>query len=524
MKKFFNILLCSILTIVIGNTLVSCNEDPIELGGGIVGGDAEGNVTSLDVIAFNTHFDSLRADQKILQNAILGAYEEPVFGRTKAKLYSQFRMATTNPSFGESPLVDSVHLFIPVYYNSTNDSVVIDTVNLSNPGVKAIDSDTILIKKTYQVDSIYGNKNATLRLNVRELNTMLYSDSSYYSNPTLRPQDNFNVHSTILGSAELSSKVVNVAKKVNTGASNMYEEVVGYKIALDPNFFQQKIIANEKTGLLGDYATFIRRVLNGLELSVEENNGFLFSFNPNGMVVNMHYSYGSSTERATSTLSFNSNNIWGTIGANVQVNQIENSNKGAAFLSNLNSPDRVNGSQRLFLNGSDGTRANVRFINEQINELKRKKEAENWTIIGAKLKFYVDDSYNLPKPNFIMAWNNYKKEGNYVNELYADVLEFYNAYPLNVHFNPALQEDKFYTIDITKHIKKMIEKDEVFEDQEMVVTLGNFLMGTSDASTIFSTSPFYRNTIANPYRVVLHGNASADVEKKLKLQIYYTKK
>ncbi|MBF0597718.1 DUF4270 domain-containing protein [Faecalibacter rhinopitheci] len=530
MKKIFNILMTSVLTLAIGSTIVACEDETLGLGSGLVSGDAEGNVTSLDVIAFNTYYDSLRADQKVLQNAILGAYEEPIFGNTKAKLISQFRLTSLSPSFGNNPQTDSVHLFIPVYYNSTKDSVKTDTLNLSKPGVKAEDSDTILIRKTYKVDSIYGNRNASLRLNVRDINTVLYLDSAYYSNPKLRPQDQINTNSTVLGSASIGGKVQNITIKQKVATTNIYEEPVGYKIALDKNYFQDKIIKNEKTGNLDDYASFIRRVIQGFDLSVEENNGFLFTFNPNLMKIRMYYSNDNTTadnkvERKSNNLEFNSNNIWATSGgSNVQINQIENTNKSSLVMNNINNPDRVNGSSRLFLNGSDGTRVNLRFIEDQINDLKSKKASENWTIIGAKLQFHIDEAYNFPKPDYIMGWNNYKKDGKYVNELYSDMLDFYNSYPLNVHFNPIIGDNKYYTLDITKHLKKMVESGEVFEDQEMIVTLGNFLMSPTDASTIFSSSPFYTNRIANPYRIVLHGNATENADKKLKLLVYYTKK
>ena len=529
MKKIFNILLSSALTVAIGSTIVSCEDETLGLGSGLVGSDTEGNVVSYDVIAYNSYYDSLKADQRVLQNAILGAYNEPVFGKTVANFTSQFRLNTLSPSFGKNPTVDSVHLFIPVYYNSTADSISVDTLNITKPGVKPTSEDKILIRKTYKVDSIYGDRNATMRLNVRDINSVLYYDSTYYSNPRHRAQDRIDVNPTILGSKVIGSKVQNITIKEYSGTSNTYEEKVGYKISLDKNYFQSKIINNEKTGLLSDYATFIRRVIQGINISVEEQNGFLFAFNPNNMSIKMYYSNDSSTEgeRNSTNMEFSFSNVWAsTTGYNVQVNQIENSDKGSAFMNNLNDPNKkTQGSARLFLNGSDGTRVNVKLIEDQINQLKTNVSANNWVIIGAKLQFHIDESYNFPKPSFIMAWNNYLSEGKYVNKLYDDVLSFYNAYPSNVHFNPKLgKDDKFYTLDITKHIKKMVESGEEFKDQEMIVTMGNFLMGTSDTSTIFSTNPFFRNTIANPYRIVLHGNNSENVEKKLKLLVYYTKK
>ena len=527
MKKIFNILVASVLTLTVGTSVVSCNEDPIGLGGGLVGGDASGYVDSLDVIAYNSRFDSIRSDQRFLQNALLGAYEEPVFGRTQASFISQLRLNALSPSFGKNPSVDSVHLFIPVYYNTSSDSVRVDTVNLSKPGVKPEDSDTIMIRKSYRVDSIYGNRNATMTLNVRDINSVLYSDKAYYSNPSLG-EEQISINPTILGSATIGSRVQNITIKQKVSTSNIYDEAIGYKITLDKNYFKEKILDNEKTGMLDDYATFIRRVIQGFQFSVDENNGFLFAFNPNNIQLKMYYSSegeDANAERSKSNVSFNFYNLWNpTSGSNVQVSQLVNSNQGADFVRNYTSPNKVEGESKLFLNGADGTRVHVKFIQDQLNALRTKKEAEDLTFIGAKLEFHIDESYNFPKPGFIMGWNNYKKEGKVVDELFADVLQFYNAYPNNVHFNPIIGSKKYYTIDITKHFKRMLEKNEVFEDQEMVVALGNFLMGVNDASTIFSTSPFYRNTVANPYRVVLHGNNIEDQSKKLKLKVYYTKK
>lgn len=528
MKKILNYLIGSALALTFGSTIVACEEEPIGLGGSIVGQDAEGNVTSLDVIAYNTHNDSLRADQRMLQNALLGAYEEPIFGRTKARLISQLRLSSTNPSFGTNSTVDSVHLFIPVYYNSSNDSVKADTINLSNPGKKAEDNDTIMIRKVYKVDSIYGNKNAKMRLNVRDISTVLYSDSTYYSNPNLRNRDNIGINPAVIGSLELGNTVENITIKQKVGSANIYEERIGYKISLDKNYFTEKILNNEKNGLLGDNAIFINKVIKGFEFSVEENNGFLFAFNPNQIELKMYYSFDNSDkekDRLNSTFNFSFDNVWSSMGGNnVQINQIENTNKGSEFINNLSSIHQTEGSKRLYLNGSDGTLINVKFIADQINSLKTKKEAENWTIIGAKLQFHIDESYNFQKPPFLMAWNNYKQEGKVLDKLFADVLEYYNSYPLSVHFNPQIGDNKFYTIDITKHLKKMIEKNENFDEQIMKVAMGNFLMSNTDASTIFSSSPFYRNTIANPYRIVLHGNQSENTDKKLKLLVYYTKK
>ncbi len=526
MKKIFNILVASIIMMAAGNTLTSC-EDEIGLGSGLVGGDAEGNVTSYDVLAYNTYTDSIRSDQKVLQNALLGVYEDNVFGKTNASFVTQLRLNTTTPSFGTNARVDSVNLIIPVYTISDSDSVVTDTINLSKPGIKPEDTDTILISKTYKVDSIYGNRNASMKINVREINTVLYTDQIYYSKSASGAEDYIDVAPTILGSATVGDKVRNITIKQKNSDSEIYTESVGYKISLSKEYFQEKIINNQNTGGLSDYATFLRNVIKGFHFSAEDQ-GFLFAFNPSNLELKMYYSYDSTTDASTrenSTSTFNLTSFWAsTQGPNVQVAQLEHSGKSGEFLNNLNPSYKTTGSPRLYLNGADGTRINVKFPEDQIARLKQDAQTNNWTIIGAKLKFYIDESYNFPKPGFILAWNEYEDEGTKVNALYSDLINYYNAYPNTVHFNPFVGNNDYYTIDISLHIKDMIEKGKVFLDQDMIVTMGNFLLSTSDYSTLYSTNPLYRNTISNPGRVVLHGNASENVDKKLKLLVYYANK
>jgi hypothetical protein len=65
--------------------------------------------------------DSLRTDelQLPLGGVVMGSYWDPIFGKTYASLYTQVRPVTVNPSFGTSPVVDSVVLSIvydPTYY------------------------------------------------------------------------------------------------------------------------------------------------------------------------------------------------------------------------------------------------------------------------------------------------------------------------------------------------------------------------------------------------------------------------
>ncbi len=535
MKKFLNVLTVLTALLVGTNLLVSCDNDPLEIGDELVGGGASGSSIEYDVVAYNTTTDTILSNQRVLQNAILGAYDEPVFGKNKARFYTQVRLASTLPSIGNNAVVDSVVLRIPVYYKTT--AVSQDTIKLfTAPEDDVTKKDTILYRNVYELDSIYGNKNSTMTLNVREFTNMLLYDSLYYSNNSKRSQDNINVNSTILGTSTLSNKVTQNTIKVEDETTNYFEESVAYKVFLDKEFFQQKIIANRGNGNLGDNATFIRNVLRGLELSIEDENGFYFQFNPNAIELKMYYTQDNTStaenapKRIQTSYDFSFSNLWTTTsgGYTVQLNQFDY-NRSSEFENAIRNPNMTDGASRLYLNGMDGTLVNVLFKQESLNDLKEKVKNNNWIIIGAKLLFNVDDSYTTiaQKPPYLFAWNNYKDDGKWVNKLYSDISRasaFTNAYPTSVHFNPMYNYTKNngqYEINITDHLKNMIERDATFEDQKMIVGLGNFLLSSS---LIYNESPYYNNRVSSPQRLVLHGNQSSDPNKKLKLLVYYTQK
>lgn len=116
--KFFLILLVSISI-----SITSCDESSV------VGLDVQpaNDLLSVDyqdtttLITKTISVDSLRTDETLIitADALLGIYQDPVFGKTTASLYTQLRLPTNNPLFGTNPLIDSVVLSLvydPAYY------------------------------------------------------------------------------------------------------------------------------------------------------------------------------------------------------------------------------------------------------------------------------------------------------------------------------------------------------------------------------------------------------------------------
>lgn len=116
--KFFLILLISISI-----SITSCDESSVvgldvQPANDLLSTDYQDTTT---LITKTVSVDSLRTDETLIitADALLGIYQDPVFGKATASLYTQLRLPTNNPLFGTSPVIDSVVLSLvydPPYY------------------------------------------------------------------------------------------------------------------------------------------------------------------------------------------------------------------------------------------------------------------------------------------------------------------------------------------------------------------------------------------------------------------------
>ncbi|MGI8893536.1 MAG: DUF4270 family protein, partial [Bacteroidia bacterium] len=91
-------------------------------------------VDTLTLITYPLKEDSIRTDGRVmLFNNLLGSYSDPVFGPTNASFYSQFRLTSSNITFGDSPQVDSIVLSLAYagYYGDTTTSQTISVYKMT---------------------------------------------------------------------------------------------------------------------------------------------------------------------------------------------------------------------------------------------------------------------------------------------------------------------------------------------------------------------------------------------------------
>ncbi|MBL4655505.1 MAG: DUF4270 family protein, partial [Bacteroidia bacterium] len=102
--------------------------------------------TTIRVDAFTIREDSLRTDE--LSRNLIGSYNDPVFGQSVASIYTQFRLTSSNLTFGDNPTLDSIVLVL-------------------------------------DYSGFYGDASAAMNIEVYEVTEDFYKDSTYYSNKKL---------------------------------------------------------------------------------------------------------------------------------------------------------------------------------------------------------------------------------------------------------------------------------------------------------------------------------------------------
>jgi hypothetical protein len=118
-------LIISVCTVVL---MTSCNNSSI-IGLNVQPNNIQLNVNFIDTTTLITKTvltESIETDQLVTQNitsdALIGTYLDPVFGKTNASLYTQLRLYSFNPSFGNNPHIDAVILSLvydSAYYGQT---------------------------------------------------------------------------------------------------------------------------------------------------------------------------------------------------------------------------------------------------------------------------------------------------------------------------------------------------------------------------------------------------------------------
>ncbi len=524
-KNTLPTLMAIIFTII---SLVSCQEDFSTLGSDVIGGQ-DITITlnsSSTVISYSNKLGSVRADR--LPAYQLGTYNDPVYGKSKLEFVGQVNLRTPDPDFGFESVLDSVILYIPYFAEGTEVDEVI----------------------TYEIDSVYGSD---------PINIKVY-ESNYYLrdyDPSTGLQERQKYYSS-LGSvfdtpSNLGPLIYEITDFIPNNQGYLIEspdgddddtdpdeniEPPGLRVSLPLEFFEEKIMDKEGSTELMNNNNF-KEYFRGLYFEVDDlgTDGNLFLFEINDAIVYMKYTYqetapedGVDAERLSGVFALVFTDT------NINVNLIDNQ-LTPSIDSELDDVDTVNGEATLYVRGGEGILTTINLFGEDgpdegdIADELDVMILEEWLINDANLIIYVDQDKVVggeAEPERLIIYD----------AVNAQVLADYGLDPtisdlpgvalsghLGILDRGSDENGDFYKIRITHHISNLVHRDSTNNPLALIVTQ-NVLSGGFrgvEYPEAAGIEMIPTGSVVSHEGTILHGSNSAIEEKRLKLQIYYTK-
>lgn len=478
---------------VLGSALLyNCEPEADSLGEQLfLGGAAEGNVTSYPLVAYNiNNNDSIRSDAGRLYSiinttgtstgvAVIGAFSEGQFGMQKASFISQLRMSSDNFDFGKNPKVDSVVLVMKPAFVA--DSVKASGAKDENVLIGTVSTPVSTEVKTYPVNYNVkygktklgaGGTNTLLHVNVDEITTFLDgNDNNFkYSNATVGT-------GTALGSAVFDGNVKSYTVTKKSDNSALFTADAGFRVRLDNDFFQAKILDKSGKPELQDAANFTR-YFKGIKLSVTETDGYLLRFSPDDMEVVMYYTNekndNGTITRPQSTFKLL---LKGGLG-NARIGKYEYDRTGSAWADARLAINPTDGDKQLYVQGMGGPSIAVQIPDGTIQDLKKLYKDNKAAIMSAKIRIYTDAAW----------YNKFRKAGNNLTIVPAkkndvtSLLEPTNflsdmiaGFPNWLAPGDLDKNPSYYDFTVTKAVKDIVETDEVKTNSPLLINMGQFI-------------------------------------------------
>lgn len=519
--------------------LASCEEDFSNLDTEIIDENFTRPDTSFTVVAFSKILNDGNPLQGVQTNGLtsykLGVYMDPVYGKTTTHFLGQMVMSRPNPTFpvdSLDPILEKVILHIPFFSESVEDS----------------DGTT-----TYTLDSIYGS--TPINISIYESNYFLRdSDPStnfeepqlYYSNLLNSPSVETEVKSQLLvqkeGFTPSSSEIELIFEDIDT-----LNFAPGLFVELPVEFFQKKIIDQEGEEVLINNNNF-KNYFRGLFLEASATgDGNMFLFNTEEAKVTLYYT------SETTSLDTNGNqqtnddgdiirllNSYDLDFTGINVNAYENDPLPIDIQSSIASSSATQGAERLYLRGGEGIVTIIDLFGgddnqngiDDLEELREKK----WLINEANLILYVDQDRvtgGSKEPERITIFD---AKNNSILADYAFDLTTNNL-PIDAvtqHLGRLERNSdnngEYYKIRITSHVSNLINRDSTNVSLGLMVSQNVSLISFGALENELSLNnpnesklmEIPTSSIISHEGTVLHGNRSSNLDKRLKLQIFYT--
>lgn len=524
-------------------SLISCDKEFNTIGANLIGdnhfafGEPDRNAT---VLAFNENLGEVQSNNLIVNS--LGIYRSAIFGKQTAHFVTQLSLPQTPPTFVASnePVIEEVTLYIP-YFSRL---IAVEDLNA-----------------TYELDSIYGN--SRLKLGVYENGFLLrdFDPASNFGSAQKYYTDQFSdFDNNKRGASSNGTSVIN-GERLNNGvdidnneqfifSSNQITETVvdaegveavnrlapGIFLKLNKDFFQKKIIDGAIEGKLANNNVF-REYFRGLFFKVEQSAG-----EPNGSSLAMiNFGAGKITikykEFGTVVVGEEPVRVDKTLELSLTGNTVSlvNQERSPEYTAALANTSSTEGDELLYLKGGPGSMTVIDLFGRNANGESAELEeyrSKNWLINEANLTFYIEKNKMADEvePNRIYIYDltNNRPVFDYFFDQTTNQTR--PKFGKRIHSGIIVNEDdkgKLYKIRLTNHITQLLKNaDSTNVRLGLVVTesigiTNNYTLRNETAS---GTNRVPVASVLNPLGTVLYGSkSSVPLDKRLKLEIYYTK-
>jgi len=466
----------------------------------------------------------------------IGTYRDPFYGKSTANIVTQLGIAPidTDPDFGNCTVLDSVIMYLP--YFSTEDANTDE----------------------FELDSIFGNQPINIKifesnffLQQNDPNSNFEEPQSYFSNQTGDIENNL---------LEEIFEINNFRPQSNSIVLNDTVTLPpGLRIALPGEFFRDKILTRQGTPELLNNNNF-REYFRGLYFKVtgQTGNGNLTFFNfqneDNPPNITLHYTFTEEVDNYGDCSNPETERFQGTFQMlfnGINVNLFENESTIGTSINDLFNVNTRQGEETLFMKGGNGFVTVVELFGDR--DLKKTLEVNdnlilvdgsngvpdeldelrvnNWLINEANLIFYVDQDKvqgGSTEPERIIIFDT--KNNTVLVDYNFDITSGNSPIDAIGEHLGRLERGSddngdFYKIRITNHLTNLITRDSTNIPLGVMVSQNVTQIGfqelTSNAAGEFLDAVPGTSVIA-PEGTVLHGNLSPDLNKRLKLRIFYT--
>ena len=440
---------------------------------------------------------------------LLGQYSQVPFGTKSATIVAQVTLPAVNPTFGtktqasensenksENETVTEAYLYIPFFNPNSSNSNASYSQNVE-----------------YTLDSIYGNRDASFQVNVRELNYFLSDIDTdlnakiYYSNDTnITSNLGASIVSNTTSTYTISNKAITRYQfdnpQTSEDESKKVQDVLapGLRIPLSTNFFQTKIINKEGSSELANANEF-KKYFKGISVSASNfSKDLMILLNMANAKIEIVYSYETSGTNSTTT--------------ETRKNRYELSLNGITVNLFNNSGENLTDSSKIYLSGALGQTASITISNTDIANIKSQK----LMVTDASLLLYVDNSVSYTKePERLFIYNT--QTGAVLVDYQYDPTSNADSstYSYLYHLGKLQKENgkgAFYRLRITNHILNLV--NEVGTNVPLGIVVASNVKNTNSGAYLRDTNTkgkILSSAVVTPLGTVI---------KDVKLRISYT--